>query len=97
MTPTINSPTIIPNPPKDEENQNPIPETKSTRNSAERKTWDEKRKAWRKAFGARMKEIIPGLVLGNVMSSHKHDMLRENSINAIVSLTDARLERKPCC
>ncbi|BAE65258.1 unnamed protein product [Aspergillus oryzae RIB40] len=90
MTPSLNSPTIIPNPPNDEENQNPIPETKSTRNSAERKAWDEKRKAWQKALGARMREIIPGLFLGNVMSSHKHDMLPENSINAIVSLTDAR-------
>ncbi|KAE8317008.1 dual specificity phosphatase [Aspergillus transmontanensis] len=90
MTPTINSPTIIPNPPNDEENQNPIPETKSTKNSAERKTRDERRKAWQKAFGARMREIIPGLVLGNVESSHKYDMLRENGINAIVSLTNAR-------
>ncbi|KAK6813421.1 hypothetical protein RU639_011243 [Aspergillus parasiticus] len=37
-----------------------------------------------------MREIIPGLVLGNVESSHKYDMLRENGINAIVSLTNAR-------
>lgn len=42
------------------------------------------------AFKARMREVVPGLLLGNVEASHKRDMLQENRINAIVSLTDAR-------
>ncbi|KAE8371806.1 dual specificity phosphatase [Aspergillus bertholletiae] len=42
------------------------------------------------AFTARMREIVPGLYLGNVEASYKRDMLRKNCINAIVSLTDAR-------
>ncbi|KAF2477154.1 dual specificity phosphatase, partial [Lindgomyces ingoldianus] len=42
------------------------------------------------AHAARMREIVPGLLLGNVEASHHREMLRENRINAIVSLTDAR-------
>ncbi|RAL04148.1 uncharacterized protein BO80DRAFT_348032 [Aspergillus ibericus CBS 121593] len=42
------------------------------------------------AFTARMREIVPGLFLGNVKASYDREMLQENCINAIVSLTDAR-------
>ncbi|CEO59431.1 Putative Dual specificity phosphatase, catalytic domain protein [Penicillium brasilianum] len=37
-----------------------------------------------------MRQIVPGLFLGNVEASYKREMLQENHINAIVSLTDAR-------
>ncbi|KAJ5920863.1 dual specificity phosphatase Yvh1 [Penicillium verhagenii] len=47
-------------------------------------------KKWEMAFAARMRQIVPGLFLGNVEASHKREMLQENRINAIVSLTDAR-------
>ncbi|KAF4241567.1 hypothetical protein CNMCM6805_003841 [Aspergillus fumigatiaffinis] len=50
----------------------------------------ERNKRWEIAFAARMREIVPGLFLGNVEASYKREMLRENCINAIVSLTDAR-------
>ncbi|GIK00081.1 hypothetical protein Aspvir_004096 [Aspergillus viridinutans] len=50
----------------------------------------ERNKRWEMAFAARMREIVPGLFLGNVEASYKRDMLQENHINAIVSLTDAR-------
>ena len=42
------------------------------------------------AHTARMREIVPGLFLGNVEASYNRDMLAENRINAVVSLTDAR-------
>ena len=51
---------------------------------------DDRAKKWEMAFKARMRRIVPGLVLGNVEASHKRAMLQENRINAIVSLTDAR-------
>ncbi|KAJ5737641.1 dual specificity phosphatase catalytic domain protein [Penicillium malachiteum] len=47
-------------------------------------------KKWKMAYAARMRQIVPGLVLGNVEASHKWEMLQENRINSIVSLTDAR-------
>lgn len=47
-------------------------------------------KKWEMAFKARMRQIVPGLFLGNVQASYKREMLQENRINAIVSLTDAR-------
>ncbi|GFF42317.1 dual specificity protein phosphatase 5 [Aspergillus lentulus] len=50
----------------------------------------EKNKRWEMAFAARVREIVPGLFLGNVEGSYNRDMLRESRINAIVSLTDAR-------
>lgn len=50
----------------------------------------DKNKKWEAAFTARMRQIVPGLFLGNVEASHKREMLQENRINAIVSLTDAR-------
>ncbi|PKY07411.1 dual specificity phosphatase [Aspergillus campestris IBT 28561] len=53
-------------------------------------TEKDRNKRWEMAFKARMRQIIPGLFLGNVEASHKQDMLRENRITAIVSLTDAR-------
>lgn len=52
--------------------------------------WKTKEDKWKVAYTARMREIVPGIILGNVEASHKRDMLRENGINAIVSLTDAR-------
>lgn len=51
----------------------------------------DRNKKWETAFTARMRQIIPGLFLGNVEASHKLEILQENRINAIVSLTDARL------
>jgi dual specificity phosphatase 12 len=42
------------------------------------------------AYKARMRQIVPGLFLGNVEASYKREMLQENPINAIVSLTDAQ-------
>lgn len=37
-----------------------------------------------------MTQIVPGLILGHVEASHNRDLLHENRITAIVSLTDAR-------
>ena len=51
---------------------------------------EDRNRKWAMAFTARMRQIVPGLFLGNVEASFKRDMLRENRINAIVSLTDAR-------
>lgn len=53
-------------------------------------TQEERQKRWQMAYTARMRQIVPGLYLGNVEASHKREMLQENHINAIVSLTDAR-------
>ncbi|KAJ6188241.1 hypothetical protein N7519_003149 [Penicillium mononematosum] len=50
----------------------------------------ERRKKWDMAYKARMRQIVPGLFLGNVRASHRREMLQENHINAIVSLTTAR-------
>ncbi|KAJ9202478.1 hypothetical protein DTO164E3_2918 [Paecilomyces variotii] len=50
----------------------------------------ERNKKWEMAFTARMRQIVPGLFLGNVEASYKREMLQKNHINAIVSLTDAR-------
>lgn len=49
----------------------------------------DRQKKWEMAFKARMRQIVPGLLLGNVEASHKREMLQENHANAIVSLTDA--------
>lgn len=50
----------------------------------------ERQRRWEMFYKARMREVVPGLFLGNVDASHRAVMLRENRINAIVSLTDAR-------
>jgi dual specificity phosphatase 12 len=42
------------------------------------------------AYNALMRQIVPGLFLGNVEASYKREMLQENHITAVVSLTDAR-------
>lgn len=55
----------------------------------ERNTEDRNRK-WEMAFTTRMRQAVPGLFLGNVKASYKQEMLKENRINAMVSLTDAR-------
>ncbi|KAJ5706774.1 dual specificity phosphatase Yvh1 [Penicillium malachiteum] len=47
-------------------------------------------KKWEMAFSARVRQIVPGLFLGNVEASYKRELLQQNRINAIVSLTDAR-------
>ena len=39
---------------------------------------------------ARMRQIVPSLLVGHVEASCKREMLQENHINAIVSLIDAR-------
>lgn len=59
-------------------------------NAAGMDTENERNKKWEIAFKARMRQIVPGLFLGNVEASYKRDMLQENRINAIISLTDAR-------
>jgi dual specificity phosphatase 12 len=74
---------------KDERNDEEETGEKNER-EAEKKRHEERNKMWEMAFIARMREIIPGLFLGNVEASYKREMLRENRINAIVSLTDAR-------
>jgi len=51
---------------------------------------EERNRRWKMADAARMREIVPGLFLGNIEASINRDMLLENCINAIVSLTDAR-------
>ncbi|KAJ5332790.1 Dual specificity protein phosphatase 1B [Penicillium brevicompactum] len=53
-------------------------------------TQEERERRWQMAWTARMRQIVPGLYLGNVEASHKREMLQENHINAIISLTDAR-------
>ncbi|KAJ6003900.1 dual specificity phosphatase Yvh1 [Penicillium herquei] len=50
----------------------------------------DRNKKWEMAFAARVRQIVPGLVLGNVEASYNRELLQENRINAIVSLTDAR-------
>jgi len=57
---------------------------------AGRNTEKDRNKKWEMAFTARKRQIVPGLFLGNVEASYNRDMLRDNRINAIVSLTDAR-------
>lgn len=57
---------------------------------ADIKRQEEGNKKWKMAHTARMREIVPGLFLGNVEASYKREMLQENRINAIVSLTNAR-------
>ncbi|KAJ6007538.1 dual specificity phosphatase Yvh1 [Penicillium herquei] len=57
---------------------------------AREKTETDRYKKWKMAYKARMRQIVPGLVLGNVEASHRREMLEENRINAIVSLTDAQ-------
>ncbi|CAG7937848.1 unnamed protein product [Penicillium salamii] len=52
-------------------------------------TQAERDNRWEMAYKARMRQIVPGL-LGNVEASYKPQMLRDNKINAIVSLTAAR-------
>ncbi|PLB52261.1 putative dual specificity phosphatase Yvh1 [Aspergillus steynii IBT 23096] len=51
---------------------------------------EDRQKKWEMAFAARMRQIVPGLFLGNVEASYNRDMLRQNHIDAILSLTDAR-------
>lgn len=58
--------------------------------TAEKDIQNERDKKWEMASTARMKQIVPGLFLGNVRSSWKREMLEENHIKAIVSLTDGR-------
>lgn len=50
----------------------------------------ERNRRWEMASKARMREIVSGLFLGNVKASYDQQMLRENRINAMISLTDAR-------
>lgn len=63
-------------------------EKKSTMN--EKLPESSKQRRWEMASAARMRLIAPGLFLGNVRASHKREMLQENHITAIVSLTSAR-------
>jgi hypothetical protein len=45
---------------------------------AEEKAWEERNKRREMAYKAQMREIVPGLFLGNVEASHNPAMLREN-------------------
>lgn len=65
----------------------PDEETLATK---EKEARAERTKRWEMAHAPRIREIIPGLCLGNVRASHTKAMLEESRINAIVSLTDAR-------
>ena len=51
---------------------------------------EDRSKRWEMVFAARMMQIVPGIFLGNVQASFRREMLRQNGINAMVSLTDAR-------
>lgn len=59
-------------------------------NSTEKDSENKRNKKWEIAFTARMRQIVPGLFLGNVEASYKRDLLQRNRINATVSFTDAR-------
>ncbi|OGM48061.1 putative dual specificity phosphatase Yvh1 [Aspergillus bombycis] len=53
---------------------------------ARKKMREERQKRWQMFYKARMRDIVPGLVLGNVQASFNPDMLREHGIDAIVTL-----------
>lgn len=59
-------------------------------NEAEETLCEERNNRWEMVFTAWIREIAPGLFLGNFKASYNQEMLRKNCINAIVSLTDAR-------
>ncbi|KAJ5562828.1 dual specificity phosphatase Yvh1 [Penicillium sp. DV-2018c] len=65
-------------------------QTRMGENATGKDTENERNKKCEMAFRARMRQIVPGLFLGNVEASHNRDLLQKNRINAIVSLTDAR-------
>ncbi|KAJ6177732.1 dual specificity protein phosphatase 5 [Penicillium mononematosum] len=48
----------------------------------------ESEKKWQKAYAPRMRQIVSGLILGNVQSSWNIEMLAANRIKAVVSLSD---------
>lgn len=58
--------------------------------ATKRENEEAREKKWALAYAARMREIVPGLILGNVEASYNREMLQENRITAIVSLTNAR-------
>ncbi|KNG82701.1 putative dual specificity phosphatase Yvh1 [Aspergillus nomiae NRRL 13137] len=60
--------------------------TEEEEKEARKKIRDEEHKRWLMFYTARMRHIVPGLVLGNVQASFNPDMLRENGIDAIVTL-----------
>lgn len=64
--------------------------TRKKERGVEENLQEKRNKEWEEAFKARMREIVPGLFLGNVEASCKRLMLQANRINAIVSLTEAR-------
>jgi dual specificity phosphatase 12 len=70
---------------------------KDEREAEKKKAWEEWNRRWKMAYEARMREIVPGLFLGNVEASYSRAMLKENCINAIVSLTDGRYARWNTC
>ncbi|KAJ5100227.1 dual specificity phosphatase Yvh1 [Penicillium angulare] len=49
----------------------------------------DRNRRWEMAYKARIRQIVPGLCLGNVQASHHKETLLRNHINAMVSLTDA--------
>ncbi|KAF9892245.1 hypothetical protein FE257_002022 [Aspergillus nanangensis] len=51
---------------------------------------EDRQKKWEMVFAPRMRQIVPDLFLGNVKASFQGDMLRDNGINSMLSLTDGR-------
>jgi dual specificity phosphatase 12 len=62
--------------------------TREEMEDEETKKRKEKERKWEMASVPRMREIVPGLVLGNVRSSWNRELLQKNNISAIVSLSD---------
>ena len=76
---------------KDQDHPGKCPGDKETLTTKKREEAQaERNRRWEMAYAPRIREIIPGLCLGNVKASHRQTMLEESRINAIVSLTDAR-------
>ncbi|KAJ5961877.1 dual specificity phosphatase Yvh1 [Penicillium viridicatum] len=48
-------------------------------NATEKDSENKRNKKWEMAFTARMRQIVPGLFLGNVEASYKRDLLPKNS------------------
>ncbi|KGO73923.1 Dual specificity phosphatase [Penicillium italicum] len=61
-----------------------------TESTAEKNIQTEREKKWKMASIPRMRQIVPGLFLGNVQSSWNLELLKENHIKAMISLADGR-------
>lgn len=72
------------------EHPDKYPDDKEILATKEKEAQAERNRRWEMAHAPRIREIIPGLCLGNVRVPHMKTMLEESRINAIVSLTGAR-------